>query len=98
MGLASMAVLPSRQREGIGSNLVKQGLKVLRDRFCPFVIVLGNPDYYPRFGFELASKYSITSQWEDVPDEAFMILIFDEVAMESIAGVAKYRDEFDETI
>jgi len=33
-----------------------------------------------------------------IPDEAFMILIFDEIAMKGIAGVARYRDEFDETL
>jgi len=98
MALAPMAVLPGRQREGIGSRLVRHGLKVLQDRSCPFVIVLGHPEYYPRFGFEIASKHGITCQWEGVPDEAFMILLFDEIAMEGIAGMARYRDEFDETV
>lgn len=98
MALAPMAVLPERQRQGIGIRLVKHGLGVLQDRSCPFVIVLGHPDYYPRFGFEPASRYGIRCQWEGVPDEAFMILIFDGIAMEGIAGVARYRDEFDEAI
>jgi len=96
MALAPMAVLPERQREGIGTKLVEHGLKVLQERSCPFVIVLGHPDYYPRFGFDLASRYSITCQWEGVPDEAFMIIIFDEIVMEGVTGVARYRDEFDE--
>jgi putative acetyltransferase len=96
MALAPMAVLPERQREGIGTKLVEHGLNVLQERSCPFVIVLGHPDYYPRFGFELASRHSIACQWEGVPDEAFMIIIFDEIVMEGVAGVARYRDEFDE--
>jgi putative acetyltransferase len=96
VALAPMAVMPERQREGIGTRLVKHGFKVLQDRSCPFVIVLGHPAYYPRFGFEPASKYGITCQWEGVPDEAFMILIFDKMAIEGISGVARYRDEFDE--
>jgi putative acetyltransferase len=98
MALAPMAVLPERQREGIGTRLVRHGIKVLQDRSCPFVIVLGHPEYYPRFGFELASKYGITCQWEGVPDEAFMMLIFDEIVMEGVAGVARYRDEFDDAV
>ena len=98
MGLAPMAVLPERQRDGIGSALVEQGLRLLEDRACPFVIVIGHPDYYPRFGFELASKYDITCQWEGVPDEAFMILILDEAAMEGVAGLVRYRDEFNESV
>jgi putative acetyltransferase len=97
MALAPMAVLPERQRQGIGAKLVEHGLKTLQDRSFPFVIVLGHPEYYPRFGFRPASKHRITCQWEGVPDEAFMIVIFDEIAMEGISGMARYRDEFNET-
>lgn len=43
MGLAPMAVLPSHQRKGIGSQLVRYGLGFLRKSACPFVIVLGHP-------------------------------------------------------
>ena len=98
MGLGPMAVLPERQREGIGSIMVEYGLKVLQDRSCPFVIVLGHAEYYPRFGFEIASKYGLTSQWDGVPDEAFMVLIFDEIALEGSSGIVRYRKEFDEAI
>jgi len=98
MGLAPLAVLPERQRQGIGSLLVRRGLKMLKERGCPFVIVLGHPDYYPRFGFEPASAHGIASQWEEVPDEAFMVLILDVAVMKSVAGVARYRDEFDEAM
>lgn len=64
MGLAPMAVLPSHKNKGIGSKLVRYGLNFLHDADCPFIIVLGHPDYYPRFGFEKASKYNLTSQWK----------------------------------
>ncbi|HOP52120.1 MAG TPA: N-acetyltransferase [Synergistales bacterium] len=98
MGLAPMAVLSDRQGQGIGSHLVRKGLEVLRERNCPFVVVLGHPSYYPRFGFEMASKYGIACQWENVPDEAFMVLILNWVAMEGARGVARYREEFDEAV
>ena len=62
-----------------------------------FVIVLGHPDYYPRFGFERASAHGIDCQWQ-VPDEAFMIRILDAEAMAGAAGVAHYRPEFDTVI
>ena len=94
MGLAPMAVLPLCQRQGIGSQLVQHCLKILRERGCPFVIVLGHPEYYVRFGFVPASTYKITSQWDNVPEESFMILVFDEDTMQGVSGVAKYRDEF----
>ena len=95
MGLAPMAVLPGYQRQGFGSALVRHGLAMLRDRGCPFVIVLGHPEYYPRFGFELASKYGITSQWAGIPDEAFMILPLGEFSLAGVSGVARYKEEFD---
>jgi len=96
MGLAPMAVLPEFQRRGIGSLLVQMGLEILENRSCPFVIVLGHPEYYPRFGFERASLYGIRCQWKGVPDEAFMIRILDREEMKSASGVARYRREFDE--
>jgi len=98
MGLAPVAVLPECQRQGIGSKLINTGLDMLRKSPCPFVIVLGHPKYYPRFGFEIASKYGIASQYDGVPDEAFMILIFDKRAMSNVSGVARYRDEFDDAM
>lgn len=98
IGLAPMAVLPDRQRQGIGSKLVQRGLEILREWDCPFVIVLGHPEYYPRFGFEPASRYNLKSQWEEVPDEAFMIVIFDHNVLQDAGGVARYRDEFNAAI
>jgi putative acetyltransferase len=57
--------------------------------------VLGHPEYYPRFGFEPASNYSIKSEY-DAPDEAFMIIQLREGALAGRAGIAKYQPEFDE--
>jgi putative acetyltransferase len=94
MGLAPMAVLPEFQHKGIGSQLVKTGLDIIKKAKYPFAIVLGHPTYYPRFGFVPASRYGIKSEYENVPDEAFMILVFDEAALKGISGVAKYRPEF----
>ncbi len=96
MGLAPMAVLPDRQRQGIGSQLVRRGLDILRERGCPFVVVVGHPEYYPRFGFEPASTHRLASQWEGMPEAAFMALVLDAPAMAGVSGVAKYREEFDE--
>jgi putative acetyltransferase len=97
MGLAPVAVRPEYQRQGIGSELIRAGIAVLEARRCPLIIVLGHPQYYPRFGFERASLHGIRSEWQ-VPDEAFMILILDELETRNIAGVAKYRPEFAEAI
>jgi len=98
IGLGPMAVLPEFQRRGIGSQLVQAGIEILKRRGYTFIIVLGHPEYYPRFGFKRASHSGIRSQWEGVPDEAFMILILNEEAMIGVCGIARYRNEFDETV
>ena len=96
MGLGPMAVLPEFQRQGIGSQLVRRGLDLLRERGCPFVVVVGHPEYYPRFGFEPASKHGLVSQWEGMPDAAFMVLVLDVHAVAGALGTARYRNEFNE--
>ncbi len=98
MGLAPMAVLPEFQNRGIGSELVTEGLKIIKGMKCPFVIVLGHDKYYPRFGFLTASKHGLKSQWDGVPDEVFMVLILNESTMKDVSGVVKYRDEFNEAM
>jgi len=98
MGLAPMAVLPERQRQGIGSMLVQAGIDAMREWNIPFVIVLGHPEFYPRFGFVPASRHGLSCQWDGVPDEAFMILIPDETAMAGVYGTVRYRDEFDQAM
>jgi putative acetyltransferase len=96
MGLAPMAVLPGYQLQGIGSRLVQRGIDALRERSCPFIIVLGHAGYYPRFGFVPASTHGLQCQWGGVPDDAFMVLVLDEAFMAGVSGIVRYRDEFND--
>ena len=91
--LGPMAVLPQCQRRGIGSRLIEAGNRKLKDDGCPFIIVVGHADYYPRFGFKPASEHGIKCEW-DVPDNVFMLLVLDQAKMAGVAGLAKYRPEF----
>src|SRR5262245_55708555 len=56
MALAPMAVTPARQRTGIGSALVRAGLAECRSAGVHAIFVVGHPTYYPRFGFQSASR------------------------------------------
>ena len=96
MGLAPMAVLPELQNQGIGSKLIEEGLRIIRNTSCPFVVVLGHETYYPRFGFQRASKYGLKSQWEGIPDEAFMVMILHNSVMMGVSGIVRYRNEFND--
>ena len=98
MGLAPMAVVPGHQREGVGSKLVTEGLKKIRKKEYPFVVVLGHETYYPRFGFRPASEYGLKCQWEGVPDGVFMAIIYEKDRMKGVSGTVYYRKEFNEAI
>lgn len=94
MGLGPMAVLPEHQGKGIGSQLVEAGLEECRKARHKVVVVLGHPEFYPRFGFAPSKPLGI--RWEkDVPEEVFMVTELREGALAERGGVVKYLPEFD---
>ena len=68
------------QNQGYGSKLINYTLKLIEDRDIPFVVVIGDENYYHRFGFESASKYNLYLDGTDTNEECpfFMIKIFKE--------------------
>jgi putative acetyltransferase len=93
MGLAPMAVLPAHQRRGVGGLLVREGLRRLEAGGHPFCVVLGHPDYYPRFGFVPASRHGL--RWErDAPEGAFMVRALWPERLDRPGGVVRYASEF----
>lgn len=76
LALAPCATRPEVQRGGAGSAAIRAGLAAARDRGENVVVVLGHPAYYPRFGFEPASRFGITAPFE-APDDAFLVLALD---------------------
>lgn len=94
LGLAPLAVLESHQRRGVGQALTTRGLARARSAGYPFVLVLGHPEYYPRFGFRPASSYGVECPYPGVPDDAFMLLAIDTASTSRVSGVIRYRPEF----
>jgi len=92
-GLAPMAVLPEYQRQGIGSQLVTEGMKACRQAGYSAVVVLGHRQFYPRFGFEPSVNFKIKSEF-DVPDEVFMIRELSEDALTNCSGTIRYHAAF----
>ena len=93
MALAPMAVRPARQRAGIGSALVRRGLEECRRRGVAAVVVVGHPEYYPRFGFERASGFGIACEF-DVPDDVFMAIELVDGSLRGKTGTVHFHEAF----
>jgi len=93
MGLAPMAVLPARQRQGVGSALVRAGLDECRRLGHAAVVLVGHAEYYPRFGFVPASRFRLGCEY-DVPDEVFMAIELEAGALRGKAGILRYHAAF----
>lgn len=91
IGLAPVAVRPDAQSRGIGSQLIREGLRRCRELGFDYCVVLGGPEYYHRFGFEKASQFGIQNEYG--VDEEFMIASFSE---QRPMGLIKYAPEFSE--
>ena len=92
-GLGPIAVLPSHQRQDIGSSLVRAGLLEVRRVGFQAVVVLGHEHYYPRFGFLTASRFGLKSEYE-VPDDVFMALELNAGALSGHSGTVRYHAAF----
>lgn len=92
LALAPVAADPALQRSGAGSSVVRALLAAARERGESLVLVLGHPEYYPRFGFVPASRFGIRAPFE-VPDEALMALVLDD-SVPVPAGTIAYPAPF----
>jgi putative acetyltransferase len=95
-GLAPMAVLPARQRSGIGSALVRAGLDQCRRLGFGAVVLVGHPEYYPRFGFVPASRFGLRCEY-DVPDDVFMACELTRGALTGRTGMVRFHPAFART-
>lgn len=93
LALAPVSVLPEYQGKGVGSKLIEAVLAKAKELGYRGAIVLGHAQYYPRFGFQVASGYGIKAPFE-VPDEVFMALELIPGGLEGISGMAVYSPAF----
>jgi putative acetyltransferase len=102
LALGPVGVLPERQGRGIGSTLIRRGLDEARSRGEVAVMILGDPSFYPRFGFGPGSALGLSNPFTGVlPDgfvikeEDFMVAVLDSVPLE---GEVRWHPAFDQPV
>ena len=92
LALAPMAVAPGLQRQGIGSAMVKEGLRLCKEQGHQIVIVVGHTEYYPRFGFAPKLAESLVCSFYSGP--ALMALELVPRALQAVSGELEYAPPF----
>ena len=92
LGLAPLAVASGHRRKGIGAALVETGIARSARAGIGFLVVLGEPHYYGRFGFVRARDHGVTNEYGAV--EEFMVLELRPGAVPSGGGLVRYAPEF----
>ncbi|MGG0255941.1 N-acetyltransferase [Bacillus toyonensis] len=95
LALAPVSIAPSHQKKGIGGKLITVALEKAKELGYGSVVVLGHPEYYPKFGFERASQWNIKAPFE-VPDEVFMVMELRENTLQGVEGIVQYSSAFAE--
>ncbi|MGA1841391.1 MAG: GNAT family N-acetyltransferase [bacterium] len=86
-GLGPISVLPKLHKQGIGKSLVNEGLSLLKDLGSKGCVLVGDPNYYKRFGFKNYPKLI----HEGIPQEVFLALPFTEEVQE---GTVQFHQAF----
>lgn len=92
-GVAPLAVRPIMQGRGIGSVLMRAAIDRARTAGYGYLVLLGDPAYYRRFGFVPAAAFGLACEY-DAPPEAFMALELRPNALAGGGGVVRYEPEF----
>ena len=92
IGLGALAVRPEQQRRGIGSALLTAALDAGRARGAGFVVLLGDPRYYARFGFTRADARGLGNEYGAGAE--FQVLELRAGALPAGGGLVRYAEEF----
>jgi putative acetyltransferase len=93
LALAPVAVVPEAQGQGVGSALIQEGLRRCAGLGHSIAIVLGEPDYYSRFGFSSTLARKLRSRYSG---EAFMALELTPQALNGVEGDVRYSPPFED--
>ncbi len=93
VGLAPLAVDESVRKQGLGKQLIYEGLDTLNEFGYAAVVVLGDPAYYGRYGFEPAARYGLHSRWQE-SEAAFQVYKLAEDAFNGTEGRIEYSAPF----
>lgn len=94
--LAPVSVLPEFQKRGIGGQLIRAGHQKAIELGFQSVILIGHPEYYPRFGYRPASTWGIKTHYELPSDDVFMAVELIEGALSNVSGMVIFPPEFGE--
>lgn len=92
LALAPLAVLPDFQKQGVGSALIKEAHEAAEKLGYPAIVVLGDPNYYSKFGYEEASQWQIQAPF-DIPSEYFRVCFLKQQGKKPV-GLVTYAPEF----
>jgi putative acetyltransferase len=90
--LGPVSVRPDRQRSGVGTQLVKETLRLVEDRHEPLVFVEGDPGYFSRLGFVAGRDLHVTSPSVRIPEPAFQVATLPGYDQAWMRGALVYPD------
>lgn len=93
LALAPVSVKPDFQKQGIGGQLIKAAHQKAMDLGHHSIVLLGHAQYYPKFGYELTSKYNIKLPF-DAPEANCMIIELTKGSLQDVFGTVEYDKAF----
>lgn len=93
LALAPLAVAPKWHGKGVGSKLVLESHRIAKELGYMGIALLGDPNYYTRFGYLKSESFGITCPFE-VPSEFYMAIELFENSLNDVEGTVKHSPAF----
>lgn len=94
LALAPLSVDPRYQKKGIGKKLVLEGHRVAKELGYNYVIVLGIPNYYPKFEYQFISKFNVSLPIKISDENALIVFLIKNNYLEITGGTVIYSEAF----